>query len=237
MPEERLQKILARAGVGSRRANEKLIEAGRVTVNGRPVKLGDKADPEKDKILLDGKPVKFVQQFTYIALNKPWGVVSSSKSQSDHKTVLDLIPKDTRVFPVGRLDLESEGLMLLTDDGELANRLSHPRYGHEKEYRVLVARHPDNEQLEIWRRGVVLDDGDRTAPARVRFEKTHGKGAWLRVTMTEGRNRQIRRVANTLGLPVAKLIRVRIHTLRLGTLKPGQWRELSDDEIKSLKKK
>ena len=136
---------------------------------------------------------------------------------------------------VGRLDKESEGLMLLTNDGELTQKLSHPRFEQEKEYRVLVASHPDHKQLDAWRRGIVLPDGKRSGSAEVRVERAHGKGSWLRVTMREGRKREIREIARTLGLPVAKLIRVRIATLRLGTLKPGQSRELTQNEIDSLK--
>jgi 23S rRNA pseudouridine2605 synthase len=131
--------------------------------------------------------------------------------------------------------LESEGLILLTNDGDLANQLTHPRYGHEKEYHVLVADQPDKDQLETWRRGVVLPDGHRTAPATVVFDRTKGKGAWLKVILTEGRKRQIREVANLLGLPVVKLIRVRIGTLKLGKLRTSQWRYLEENEVRELK--
>ncbi|MFC1936905.1 pseudouridine synthase, partial [Chloroflexota bacterium] len=147
----------------------------------------------------------------------------------------DLVSQETRLFPVGRLDIESEGLILLTNDGELTNRLTHPRYGHEKEYKVLVAKQPDRDQLKTWQRGVVLEDGYRTAPAHVRIEKPHGKGAWLRIIMKEGRKRQIREIASTLGLPVVKLVRIRISSLWLGRLKPGEWRHLESEEIRSLK--
>ncbi len=235
MPAERLQKILARAGYGSRRACEPIIEAGRVKVNGRVVKLGDKADPATDEIRVDGKPVAAAQEFVYIALHKPRGVLSSAASQGGRATILDVVPDSEHLFPVGRLDMESEGLILLTNDGELANRLTHPRYGHEKEYRVLVARQPDKEQLETWRRGVVLEDGYRTAPAQVRVESQQGKGAWLRVTLQEGRKRQIRETAARLGLPVVRLVRIRIGTLELGSLKPREWRNLRPDEVRRLR--
>ena len=143
--------------------------------------------------------------------------------------------KSGQLYPVGRLDWDSEGLVLMTNDGDLANHLTHPRYGHTKEYRVLIARRPDNEQLETWRRGIVLEDGHKAAPAQVRVESTAGKGAWLRVIMGEGRKRQIRETAAALGLPVVRIIRIRISSLSLGGLKPGEWRRLEPDEIGRLK--
>jgi 23S rRNA pseudouridine2605 synthase len=141
------------------------------------------------------------------------------------------------LYPVGRLDVESEGLILLTNDGELANRLTHPRYGHEKEYRVLIARHPDKEQLEAFRHGIVLEDGHRTLPAVVNFESGFGKGAWLRITLREGRKRQIREMCALVGLPVVRILRIRIGTLLLGSLKPREWRLLTDKEVAELKGK
>jgi 23S rRNA pseudouridine2605 synthase len=136
---------------------------------------------------------------------------------------------------VGRLDFESEGLILMTNDGDLTNKLTHPKYGHEKEYRVLLARRPDQEQLEAWRRGVVLEDGYKTAPVDVRFEKAQGKGAWVRVIMGEGRKRQIRETCKQLGLPIVRILRTRIGSLRLGNLKPRQWRYLTKQEVDALK--
>jgi 23S rRNA pseudouridine2605 synthase len=235
MMEERIQKILARAGFGSRRACEELIAAGRVRVNGQVAILGDKADSQRDKILLDGKPVLAAEPFVYIALHKPRGILSAVTSPDPRPTVLDLVDVPERVYPVGRLDVESEGLILLTNDGDLANRLTHPRYGHEKEYRVLIARRPDKEQLETWRRGVVLEDGFRTAPADIKVDGPAGKGAWLRIVMREGRKRQIRETGSQLGLPVVKIIRVRIGSLQLGDLKPREWRHLTPDEAAVLK--
>jgi len=235
MPEERLQKILARAGLGSRRACEELITAGRVTVNGEFAVLGMKADPERDLIEVDGRPIQSTQPLIYIALYKPRGVISAAKSPDRRPTVRDLVPVPGQIYPVGRLDVDSEGLILMTNDGELANKLTHPRYGHEKEYRVLVARQPDEEQLETWRRGVVLEDGYRTQPAEVRVEAPSGKGTWLRVIMREGRKRQIREVGTRLGLPVVKIIRTRIGSLRLGGLKPREWRHLTPEEVEGLK--
>ncbi len=238
MTKDRVQKIMAHAGIASRRESEKLIEQGRVTVNGEKISLGAKADSSKDDIRLDGSKIKTQEELVYIALHKPRGVLSSTKvqrQQEDMQTILDLVPEKKRIYPVGRLDLDSEGLVLLTNDGDLANQLSHPRYGHEKEYRVLVASQPKRRQLETWMRGVILPDGYQTQPVDVKFERNHGKGAWLRVTMKEGRKRQIRETARTLGLPVAKLIRVRIGSLLLGNLASRKYRYLSDSEVAELK--
>ncbi len=238
MPLERLNKILARAGIGSRRACDELIAQGRVTVNGRVAQLGAKADPTKDDIRVDGQRIRAPEPLVYLALYKPRWVLSTMKpDRGEHKTLLDLVPVPYRLFPVGRLDLESEGLILLTNDGELAHRLSHPRYGHEKEYRVLVAKRPDEAQLKAWRHGLVLPDGTRTRPAEVWVEKTVGKGAWLRVILREGRKRQIREMCALTGLPVVRLIRVRIGPLRLRNLKPGEWRYLTEEEIAELKRR
>lgn len=237
MTAERVQKILAQAGYGSRRGCEKLIEAGRVVVNGKKIKLGAKADPAKDEIRLDGQLIKTQLEKTYIAIYKPRGVLSSKTNEFNLTNITDLVPNGENLHLVGRLDLHSEGLVLLTNDGDLTNKLTHPRYEHEKEYRVLVARHPDQKQLEAWRRGIVLEDGFKTAPANVRIEKSKGKGAWLRVIMKEGHKRQIRETAKTLGLPVVTLIRVRIDTLHLESLKAKDWRNLTPEEISKLKGK
>jgi 23S rRNA pseudouridine2605 synthase len=233
--EERIQKIMARAGLGSRRACEELIAAGRVRVNGQVASLGAKGDASIDKIEVDGRPISASEALVYIALYKPRGVLSAASSPDSRQTVRDLVPESGRLYPVGRLDFDSEGLILLTNDGELTNQLTHPRYGHEKEYRVLVARHPDEEQLATWRRGVVLEDGYRTQPAQVRVESMAGKGAWLRVIMREGRKRQIREIGTRLGLPVVKIIRIRIGSLLLGNLKPREWRQLTAQEVAGLK--
>lgn len=233
--QERLQKLLAQAGYGSRRACEEFIIEGRVSVNGKVAVLGQKADPTVDTVTLDGKALAKREATIYIALYKPRNVLSAAEGQDDRQIVRDLIPVSGHLYPVGRLDFDSEGLILMTNDGELTNKLTHPRYGHEKEYRVLVARRPDGEQLDAWRRGVVLSDGDRTQPANVNFISTSGKGAWIRVVMGEGKKRQIREVGKLLGLPVVRIIRVRIGTLRLGDLKPRQWRYLTDEEIRGLK--
>lgn len=232
---ERLQKIMAQAGIGSRRACEGLIAAQRVTVNGQVAVLGQKADPSIDHIQIDGQPLKVKQEFVYIALHKPRGVVSTTDEEFNRPTVLDLVPVNIRLYPVGRLDIDSEGLVLLTNDGDLANQLTHPKYGHTKEYRVLVARQPDEQQLEAWRHGIILNDGHRTAPAEVTVESTYGKGAWMRVILHEGRKRQIREMGSHTGLPIVRIVRVRIGTLQLGSLKAKQWRYLTSTEVTNLK--
>ena len=235
---ERLQKILARSGYGSRRSCEEIVISGRVRVNGVVAKIGAKADVATDKITVDGKTLATPETYVYVALHKPRNVLSAVKAEpnDNRQTVVDLIDVPERLYPVGRLDFDSEGLILMTNDGELANRLTHPRYGHEKEYKVLLARRPDDKQLRAWARGVVLEDGFKTAPAQVLFQSTSGKGAWIRVVMNEGRKRQIREIGSTLGLPVVRILRVRIGTLRLGNLKLRQWRYLTTQEVADLKK-
>jgi len=237
MTKERLQKLLARAGLGSRRACEEIIQEGRVVVNGRMAGLGDKADPTADKILVDGVPLKLAERPTTVALYKPKHVLSTDAPHRGDKrpTARSFIPLKVRLFAIGRLDADSEGLMLFTNDGELANWLAHPRYGHEKEYRVLVTGRPNAESLKKWRNGVYLEDG-KTAPARVTVIESDKKTTWLRVIMREGRKRQIRRVAGVLGHPVRKLVRDRIGPIQLGKLKPTEWRPLTGVELRSLRK-
>jgi len=234
MAKERLQKILSRAGYGSRRKCEILISEGRIIINGQIARLGTKADPEQDEIFVDGNLIRRPEKKIYIIINKPRGILSTLKSPDGRKTVRDLVSIKGHFYPVGRLDVDSEGLMILTNDGILANKLTHPRYGHEKEYRVLVARIPDEIQLENWRRGIVLQDGYRTKSAKVLLEKKFGKGAWLKIILREGRKRQIREVGSLIGLPVVKIIRTRIASITLGNLKPGEWRNMTYNEIKSL---
>jgi len=235
--QERLQKILAQSGYGSRRSCELIILAGRVRVNGEAATLGQKADASRDKITVDGRPLAAAEALVYVALHKPRNVLSTvERERGDvRQTVRDLIDLPEHLHPVGRLDFDSEGLVLMTNDGDLTNKLTHPRYGHEKEYRVLLARRPDQEHLKTWRRGVVLEDGYKTAPADVRFESTSGKGAWIRVIMGEGRKHQIREIGSLLGLPIVRIVRVRIGGLLLGILKPRQWRHLSAQEVSALK--
>jgi 23S rRNA pseudouridine2605 synthase len=239
MPEERVQKILARAGYGSRRSCEELILAGRVRINGQPAVLGSKADPSTDSIQVDGQRIPHQPAPVYVMLHKPQGVLSDVETHGDSRqTVRDMIPLPGHLFSVGRLDYESEGLIILTNDGDLANQLTHPRYGHEKEYRVLLAGRPDERQLSALRHGIVLEDGHRTAPASVREESGgQAKGVWLRVILREGRKRQIREMGLQIVLLVQRIVRVRMGSLRLGTLKTGDWRYLTPEEIKLLKKK
>lgn len=232
MKAERLQKVLARSGYGSRRSCEDLIRAGRVTINGQIAEIGASVNPEIDDICVDGNQLKSIERKIYIVLNKPVGVLSSLRSQGGKPTVRDLVKSKERLYPVGRLDLKSEGLILLTNDGELTNHLTHPRYEHEKEYRVLLNRRPDESQLEAWRRGVLLPDGSKALPSQCWLEDD--QAAWLRVVMRQGRKRQIRETARVLGLYVRKLIRVRIGALKLRDLKPGQYRELTRTEIHRL---
>lgn len=234
--EERLQKILSRSGFGSRRTCEEMITMGRITVNGNVAELGSKADPKKDVIRVDGSILQYTEpEKVYIMLNKPRFVLSDRDSSDPRRSVFSIVENSDGLFVVGRLDFESEGLILLTNDGELANKLSHPRYGKEKEYQVLVAKRPDDKQLKAWRHGVVLEDGEKTGPAHVQVSGLSGKGAWLRVVMTEGRKRQIREIGKTIGLPIVRLIRVRIGTLEMGDLKSGEYKELNENQVKSLR--
>jgi 23S rRNA pseudouridine2605 synthase len=234
MMAERLQKVMARAGLGSRRTCENIIRGGRVTVNGELVELGHRVDPEQDIILVDGKRLEAPEPLVYVLLNKPQGVVSSLRAQGDRETVRNLVDLPQRLYPVGRLDLQSEGLILLTNDGELAHQLTHPRYGHEKEYRVMFDKPPSRDQLDTIRRGVVLPEGVRTKPAKVWFEAT-GEEKWVRIVLKEGRKRQIREVARVLGLHVRRIIRVRFGTIELGELKPREWRKLTRAEVAQLR--
>ncbi len=237
MVEERVQKILARAGYGSRRASEVLISEGRVTVNGKKIELGAKADIAVDRVAVDGSVIAKLPEFRYVAYNKPRFMLCDKTLPGDERrTVFDAVPGGLDMAVVGRLDFESEGLVILTNDGDLVNKLTHPRYEHEKEYRVLLSTKPDNAQLETWRRGIVLEDGHRSAPAKVIVEAQAGKGTWLRVVMKEGRKRQIRETAKLLGMFVVKIIRVRIGAITLGSLKSGEFRDLSKDEVEGLKR-
>jgi 23S rRNA pseudouridine2605 synthase len=234
---ERLQKVLANAGVASRRKSEELIRQGRVTVDGTPAEIGMKVKPDEVEIRVDGSKISSPEQKVYLILNKPTGVLSSTRSQGGLPTVLDFVPVKERVYPVGRLDVDSEGLILLTNDGKLTNLLTHPRYEHEKEYRVQLNRRPDKEQLQAWRHGVVLEDGFRTKPARVWRESTDSSGHWIWIVLEEGHKRQIRDSAERLGLQVRRLIRTRMHTLELGELASGEWRKIANAEIDAIKTK
>jgi 23S rRNA pseudouridine2605 synthase len=232
---ERLQKVLASAGIASRRDCEALIAAGRVMVNGRVVVVpGTRVDLDHDEVLVDGQPLQMPTKRTYIMLHKPAGVVSTAEDTHGRPTVLDLVNVPARVFPVGRLDMDSEGLILLTDDGELAYALTHPSFEVEKEYRVLLDRALTPEALRSWRNGVLLD-GEMTAPAWVELIGTAPEGVWVRIVLREGRKRQIRAVAKLLGYEVRRLIRVREGDLVLGDLPPRAWRHLTDEEVAALR--
>ncbi|MBI9047038.1 MAG: rRNA pseudouridine synthase [Anaerolineaceae bacterium] len=233
--EERIQKILARVGLGSRRSCEELILEGRVRVNGKEAVLGQKADQQKDDILVDGEQIqRSTPKKVYIALNKPRGVLSDINPQDSRKNIRDLVPFEGQLFAVGRLDLDSDGLMLLTNDGELANRLTHPKFGHEKEYRVLAVKRPDAKQIATWERGIILEDGYKTKPCQVIVDETIGNNAWLTIILREGRKRQIRESGSRIGVPIKRITRVRIGKLKLGNLEPKQWRMLKEHEVKLL---
>lgn len=235
--EERLQKLMARAGVGSRRKCEKIIEAGRVKVNGKVASLGDKANSEKDEIMVNGRLLYFDHKHLYIALNKPKGVISSLEDELDEgrETVRELIEVAGHLYPVGRLDKQSEGLILMTNDGDLAHRLTHPSFGHQKTYHVTLDGMVEEAHLEQWRSGLLLED-KRTLPARVNVLVQLPTQTTIEITMREGRKRQIRKIATLLGYTVQKLVRVRIATLELGGLRAGKWRYLTTKEVKALKK-
>ena len=228
---ERLQKVLARAGLGSRRVCEKLIVEQRVTVNGEFAELGEKVDPETSQIEVDGLKIGVRQDLVYYLLNKPVGVITTSKDPQERSTVVDLVPTHPRVFPVGRLDADTEGLILLTNDGDLTNYLTHPSFGIEKEYLVQVEAKPSRNAIRELRQGVELDDGI-TAPAKVSLvdEKL------IKIVIHEGRNRQVRRMCESVGHPVKRLIRSRIGPIVDRSLHPGSFRELTNQELKSIRK-
>lgn len=235
---ERLQKLLAQANIASRRASEDLINKGRVRVNGEIAKVGDKADPDTDVIEVDGVRLNFDSRsdHVYIMLNKPMHVLVTDKPHrtDNRQTVNDLIGRKEHLFSVGRLDADSEGMVVMTNDGDLAQRLSHPRYRHTKTYRIEVLGLPTAETLERWQQGIYLEDG-KTAPCFVEVAKGSVKNSVLRVVMTEGKKRQIRRVAAALGHPVRRLVRTHIGRLALGDLETGHWRELTPKEVLALK--
>jgi len=228
---ERLQKVLARVGIGSRRVCEDLIAEGRVLVDGEVAVLGRRVDVETALIELDGAPIGVRPDLVHYLLNKPAGVVTTADDPHGRPTVVGLVPTEPRVFPVGRLDFDTEGLLLLTNDGELAHRLTHPSFGVEKEYVVELQGSPSRAALRRLREGIQLDDGV-TAPARAALLEP----SVLRLTIHEGRNRQVRRMCDAIGHPVVRLIRTRIGPLADRSLAPGAWRELTGDELRSLQR-
>lgn len=228
---ERLQKVLARAGFGSRRVCEDLIADGRVNVDGRVAELGRRVDPATASVEVDGVPIGVRPGLVYYLLNKPAGVVTTASDPQGRPTVVELVPAEPRVFPVGRLDLDTEGLLLLTNDGDLAHRLTHPSFGVEKEYLAHVQGDPSSKAIRTLRTGVLLDDGP-TAPAGV----SRPSEGLLRITVHEGRNRQVRRMCEAVGHPVLRLVRVRIGPLVDRRLAPGAWRPLQVEEARALER-
>jgi pseudouridine synthase len=233
MAVERLQRTLARAGLSSRRGSEELIKAGRVEINGRPASLGDKVDPEQDEVRVDGVRVSVDPGLRYVALHKPKGVTTTMRDRHAERDLRDYLPEGPRVFPVGRLDRDTEGLLLLTNDGDLAHRLAHPRHGVEKEYLAEVDGSPTPARIGKLRRGVELDDGIAKAVDARSVGRAGGRFA-VRVVMTEGRKREVRRMLEAVGLPVRRLIRTRVGPVRLGRMKAGELRDLSHDEVRDL---
>jgi len=228
---ERLQKVLAAAGVGSRRVCEDLIDEGRVRVNGEVARLGRRVDATADLIEIDGAAIGVAPGLVHYLLNKPVGVVSTASDPQGRPTVVELVPAEPRVYPVGRLDVDTEGLLLLTNDGELTHRLTHPSFGVDKEYLAEVEGEPSRGDLRRLREGVELEDGV-TAPAKVSLPAPN----LIRLVIHEGRNRQVRRMCETIGHPVVRLVRTRIGGLRDPDLEPGGWRALTTDEVRSLER-
>ncbi len=231
----RINKYLASLGIASRRKVDKLIEEGRVRINSQIAKLGDQIDPEKDKVEVNSREVKAQKEkFVYIILNKPNGVVSTTAEFPNEKTVLDLVDSNVRLYPVGRLDKDSTGLILLTNDGELTNHLTHPKYHSPKTYEVMILGPVTDEKLNILRNGIELEDG-KTAPAEVSVISKTNHHTWLRVVLKEGKKRQIRRMTSALHLHIEDLKRVSIGPISIGNLGLGKFRNLRKDEVEKLK--
>jgi pseudouridine synthase len=240
--EERLARFLAHAGIASRRHAEELIASGRVQVNGTTITTqGARIHPEHDRVSVDGKPVQTTLQHVYVLLHKPAGYLSTVKDPHGRPTVLDLLPSELRrlhIYPVGRLDLDTSGLLLLTNDGDFALRLSHPRYQTQKHYNALVSGIPTPDELSRLRQGVSIieDDGRRykTSPAQVRLLRRSGSNTWLALTIHEGHKRQVRRMLETVGHRIIQLVRVQLGPLTLQDVPPGKWRYLTDSEVAPL---
>ncbi|MBE6746228.1 MAG: rRNA pseudouridine synthase [Ruminococcaceae bacterium] len=230
----RLQKYLAECGVASRRKSEELIEQGKVKVNGRVAQIGDKINPKKDDITVSGKKVVKSRQYTYIILHKPRGFITTMSDEMGRKCVAELIKDvNARVYPVGRLDRDSEGMLLMTNDGEFANAMTHPTKHVPKTYRVTVRPSITDEQITALTTGIMLE-GRKTAPAEVRVLTREEGRVVIEIVLYEGRNRQIRKMCESLGLEVARLKRTAIGTIKLGMLPQGKWRELTEDEVHKL---
>jgi 23S rRNA pseudouridine2605 synthase len=242
MASERLQKLIARAGLASRRGAEQLIADGRVTVNGVRAELGASADPARDRIEVDGRPLAAASPAVHLAVHKPRGYLSSARDERGRRSVVALVDAGgERLWPAGRLDVESEGLMLLTNDGEWANRVLHPRYGTEREYAALVDPPPTRSLLNRLVNGVPLEDGPgrllaaRFAPPPPEIERERGEGGtWLRVRIGEGRKREVRRLFEAVDCRVTRLVRTRIGSLTLAGLREGEWRRLTRAEVAAL---
>lgn len=238
MRDTRIQKVLAEQGVCSRRAAEQLIREGRVKLNGRTAAIGDKMDPRADLLTVDGQRVfvpKKAEKYYYM-MYKPRGYITTTSDERGRRTVMDLIANaPARVYPVGRLDKDSEGLLLLTNDGEFANLLTHPSHGVSKLYRVTVRPHATEEQIVTLTNGVVLDDGTKTLPAAIRVVADEPERTVLEMTIREGKNRQIRRMCEAVGLEVIRLRRSALGAVKLGMLQPGQYRELTTQEVAALR--
>lgn len=230
----RLQKFMAESGVASRRKSEELIAAGKVKVNGTVAKIGDKVDPKHDKVTVHGKRINVVQKNVYLMLNKPRGFITTMSDEMDRKCVAELVKEvGTRVYPVGRLDRESEGLLIMTNDGEFANALTHPSKHVPKTYRVTIRPSISKGQLQQFEEGIEIE-GKKTMPADIHVLEKEDNRTVVEVTIFEGRNRQIRKMFEALNIEVARLKRTKIGSLKLGMLKQGDYRELTEDEVKSL---
>ena len=234
MAEVRLQKFLAESGVASRRKSEELIDQGKVKVNGKVAMIGDKIDPKKDTVTVSGKKIVKTKTFTYIVLHKPRGFITTMSDEKDRKCVAELIKDvDGRVYPVGRLDKDSEGMLLFTNDGAFANAMTHPTKHVPKTYRVTVRPSISEEQITALTQGVIIEDR-KTAPAEVRVITKEEGRVVLEIILYEGRNRQIRKMCEEVGLEVARLKRTQIGSIKLGMLKQGAWRHLTEDEVRKL---
>ena len=234
MAEVRLQKFLAESGVASRRKSEELIDQGKVKVNGRVAMIGDKIDPKKDTVTVSGKKIVKTKTFTYIVLHKPRGFITTMSDEKDRKCVAELIKDvDGRVYPVGRIDKDSEGMLLFTNDGAFANAMTHPTKHVPKTYRVTVRPSISEEQITALTQGVIIEDR-KTAPAEVRVVTKEEGRVVLEIILYEGRNRQIRKMCEEVGLEVARLKRTQIGSIKLGMLKQGSWRHLTEDEVRKL---